>query len=81
MLDGYYVDAIRDSRVALLAGPFLAHAEALAVKDRAVALACELDPWAWFDLHGTCRRPATKVGVLNGRLGLPVRLPAAFTSG
>lgn len=71
---GYYVDIIRGQRVSLLAGPFVTAAEALAIAPAAFALAAELDPFVHFDLQGTCAREADRVGVLNGRLGLPTVL-------
>lgn len=72
MAEGFYVDLISGRKVALIAGPFKTHEAALAIKDRALALADELDQWAWFYTRGTCRYSnCVKVGVLNSRLGLP----------
>lgn len=73
----YYVSLRRESakgvRTSLLAGPFDTHAEALAMVERASDEAYEVDPWTWFDQHGTCslpRREGNPRGVLNERLGL-----------
>lgn len=68
----YFVSLRRDSRVALLAGPFTTHTEALATVDRAVQLANEIDGWTWFDVFGTCSfpTPSHKKGKLNLQLGV-----------
>lgn len=69
----YYVDLRRGKRVALLAGPFETHTEALAMVDRAVALANDLDQWSHFDPFGTCsmpRYPWNPKGRLNSQLGV-----------
>lgn len=71
-LRDYYVSLRRGKRTALLAGPFETHSEALAYVGRAVKLAHELDPWAWFDAHGTCSLPRVSgnpPGKLNKLLG------------
>lgn len=70
----YYVDIIRDKRVALLAGPFETHDEALALVGEVRSIAYDVDPWTWFDLCGTCslpRSPDNPVGKLNDRLSRP----------
>lgn len=69
----YYVSLRRGARTALLAGPFDTHTEALAMVDRAVKLANDLDQWAWFDPFGTMslpRYPWNPKGKLNSKLGL-----------
>ena len=74
----YYVSLIRDKRVALLAGPFATHTEALATVDRAREEAEKVDPRAWFDPCGTCSLPyssANPYGKLNQRLGIVARPP------
>jgi hypothetical protein len=70
----YYVSLVRSpTQFSLLAGPFTAHADALAAVDEAWRMAEEVDAWAHFDSVGTVRMPDayTKPGVLNARLGLP----------
>ncbi|MGF7178388.1 hypothetical protein [Azospirillum doebereinerae] len=69
----YYVSIVRDSRVGLLAGPFIDdHAAALAWVERARAEAERCDPFAVFDAFGTVRLTSSaKPGVLNSILGLP----------
>lgn len=69
---GFYVTMIRSPKlVALLAGPFAEHSEALAMVDRARDMACKLDQWAWFYRFGTSRmEPALRQGVLNDQLGV-----------
>jgi hypothetical protein len=74
----YYVSLRRAERTALLAGPFETHTEALALVDRAVALANDLDPRAWFDPFGTMslpRSPANPYGKLNIQLDAMPRVP------
>lgn len=69
----YYVSLVRGSRTALLAGPFETHAEALAMVDRATALANEVDPRSHFDPFGTVslpRYPWNPKGKLNLQLGV-----------
>ena len=69
----YYVTLQRGSSTAWLAGPFATHDEALAMVDRAVKHANELDEWAHFDLFGTCSLPrvaGNPIGKLNSQLGL-----------
>ena len=80
MNGGFYVSMIREAgtkaqRVALLAGPFDTHDEALALVDRATNLAFEVDPWSGFDAFGTVRMKDEyrKPGVLNARLGIATR--------
>ena len=71
----YYVSTVDGSRFALLAGPFVAHAEACKWVDRARDEACRVDPRAWFYSFGTtAMRPEySKPGKLNERLGLKIR--------
>lgn len=69
----YYVDLRRGKRVALLAGPYDTLTEAMAGVEKAVALAVERDPFAHFDLFGTCHLPKfpwNPKGVFNSQLGL-----------
>lgn len=75
----YYVSLVRDKRVALLAGPFATHTEALDHVDPAWAKAEEIDPFAWFDLCGTCSKPrdaSNPIGKLNAHLGVTPRCTA-----
>jgi hypothetical protein len=74
----YYVSLRRDSRTALLAGPFATHTEALDTVARAVAKANEVDQWSHFDPFGTVsipRSPSNPMGKLNGALGIIARVP------
>jgi hypothetical protein len=65
----YYVTARDGDRVGLLAGPFRQHDFALAVMDRVVEFACELDIFAWFYEYGTARlESGHRMGKFNGRL-------------
>jgi hypothetical protein len=52
---GYYVSCVDGSRVALPAGPFATHEEALAAVDAQRSKWVELDPRAHFAAWGTCR--------------------------
>jgi hypothetical protein len=45
-------------RAAVLLGPYATHAEARAKVDAGRDLACERDPFAWFNRFGTCSAPA-----------------------
>lgn len=69
----YYVSIKDGQKFGLLAGPFKKHAEALAMVDKAKAMALELNPaqavWA---AYGTVRMKDgyTKPGVLNEKLGI-----------
>lgn len=49
---GFYVDLMRDGRVALLAGPFVSESVARQYEKAAVAKANEVDPWSHFDPYG-----------------------------
>ena len=72
----YYVSMIRDSRYALMAGPFATHEEALAMIDPVKREAYRLDQWTDFDSFGTCskpRNPSNKAGWLNVWVGVKVR--------
>lgn len=74
----YYVSLIRGKRVALLAGPFATHTEALAMVDAAREAAYAVDSWTWFDLIGTSSLPylsTNPFGKLNQRLGIVARPP------
>lgn len=53
----YYVSALRDTRTALVSGPYSTHTEALALVDRARDIANDKDPRTVFDAFGTCRIP------------------------
>lgn len=71
-----YVSMIRDRRYALMAGPFLTHAEALLMVDPVKAEASRLDPFCDFDAFGTCSKPrsaSNKDGWLNVYLGIKSR--------
>jgi hypothetical protein len=68
--EGFYVSLIRGSRWALLAGPFDTQEEAEARELDAVHVARQVDPWADFDAHGTCKAPTRRPGILNAKLGL-----------
>ncbi|MGX9443883.1 hypothetical protein ACWX0K_15075 [Nitrobacteraceae bacterium UC4446_H13] len=77
----YYVSIVRDGRKrGLLAGPFATHTEAIANVPAARDEAYNVDPWAWWDLFGTCSLPrdlSNPTGTLNHRLGIvPRSLPA-----
>lgn len=52
---GYYVSCVDGPRVALPAGPFATHAEALAAVDEQRTKWAELDPRTHFAAWGTCR--------------------------
>lgn len=72
----YYVSMVRDSRYALMAGPFATHAEALEMVDAVRKEAARLDPFCDFDAFGTCskRRSAdNKMGFLNVWVGAKPR--------
>lgn len=72
----YYVSLRRDSRTALLAGPFETHTEALGAVASATEEAYRTDPRSHFDLHGTCSLPrnaGNPMGKLNERLGVVPR--------
>lgn len=72
----FYVSLIRDSRYALLAGPFATHDQALAFVQPAKDEAARLDPFTDFDAFGTCsmpRRASNKNGFLNVWLGVKPR--------
>lgn len=76
----YYVSIVRDRRTGLLAGPFATHTEALATVPAAREEAQDVDPWAAFDLFGTCSLPrdlANPMGTLNQRLGVSPRILSA----
>jgi hypothetical protein len=78
----YYASAADGSRLALLAGPFRWHVEALAWVDRARALGVELDRKAWFYGFGTVRMPdGRRLGILNDRLGISGELLAMDAGG
>lgn len=68
----YYVSIVRSAKQrGLLAGPFPTHTEALGWVDKASRLARDLDPWADFDVFGTCSLPrawGNPKGALNDRL-------------
>lgn len=68
----YYVDAADAGKVALLAGPFQTHQQALDIYEQARELALNYgDPRAWFYSYGTCKMPDGKrLGLLNSKLGL-----------
>lgn len=62
----YYVTAIDNGRVHLMAGPFGEHAEALGLVDKAREIAYEHDGRAWFMAWGTSRvEGCEKLGSLN----------------
>lgn len=66
----FFVSMIRDSRTALLAGPFATHEAALASVESACKEANRVDPWSDFDAFGTCSlvAPSGRKGVLNSAL-------------
>jgi len=67
----FYVSMIRGGRTALLAGPFDTHQEALDFVSAARDKATDIDPWACFDLFGTCSTVTRhRRGVLNRFLGI-----------
>ena len=68
----FYVSVLNGPRLALLAGPFQTHEEALAMVDQARETAQRIDPWAWFYAFGTVKMmTGHQPGVLNKDLGLP----------
>ncbi len=67
----YYVSAIDGPSYWLLAGPYLTHAEALALVDRVKALCHDNHPRSFFYSFGTCRSEATKLGSVNAAGLLP----------
>lgn len=71
---GFYVDLKRGAKFALLAGPFPDEATARKYVTPAVKLAHELDPRAWFDLHGVLsfdgKEDPLPPGKLNDRLDI-----------
>lgn len=70
----YFASARDDEgRVALLAGPYREHYEALDVLPRARALASDMDPRGPWYFYGTCRMPSTStaIGKLNDLLAGP----------
>lgn len=72
----YYVSMIRDSRYALMAGPFATHSEALSWVDSVKKEASRLDPFCDFDAFGTCSKPVMehqKIGWLNAYIGAKPR--------
>jgi len=67
----YYVNCADAGRVALLAGPFITHQEAIDLLDKVRDLAHEVDGRAWFYAYGTCKTENGKrIGLLNQKLGL-----------
>lgn len=73
-MKGFYVDLVRASRIALLAGPFASEELARKYEVPAVKLAMELDPWAAFDVFGVVsidnsERPLPQ-GKLNAQLAI-----------
>jgi len=76
----YYVTMIRNpgptQRVALLAGPFIKHDDALALVDRARNIACEVDPLSHWDAFGTSGIESDnhRPGTLNGKLGVSAKI-------
>lgn len=67
-MKGFYVDLVREKRVALLAGPFVSEPVARKYERAAVAKANEVDPWAAFDPFGVVGVPMdlhSKPGRLN----------------
>lgn len=76
----YYVSMIRDSRYALMAGPFATHEEALQMVDPVRKEASRHDPFCDFDAFGTCSKPRdinNKMGWLNVWIGAKPREIAA----
>lgn len=70
-MKAFYVDLVRGSRFALLAGPFPDEPTARKYEKPAVKLAQELDPWAAFDPFGVVSiTDYAKPGVLNDRLDI-----------
>lgn len=67
MLTGYYAAIIRDTRTALLLGPYATHLEAARNLKRAFEMALKLDGFVWFDVPGIYRIEAKKLppGKLN----------------
>jgi len=79
----YYVSLIRDKRVALLAGPFATHTDALATVDAAREAAYAVDSRTWFDLIGTSSLPylsTNPCGKLNQQIGVIARPPSESAS-
>ncbi len=79
----YYVSLIRGKRVALLAGPFATHTDALATVDAAREAAYAVDSRTWFDLIGTSSLPylsTNPCGKLNQQIGVIARPPSESAS-
>lgn len=66
----FYVDLVRGQKIALLAGPFPNEEIARKYEMQAFRVACELDPFASFDLVGVVAIDdgQFKAGILNHRL-------------
>lgn len=68
-MKAFYVDLLRGTRFALLAGPFPSEAVARKYEAEAYREACKVDPWADFDSHGVISiKDFDKPGRLNDRL-------------
>lgn len=78
-MKAFYVDLVRGSKIALIAGPFPDEPTARKYERAAAKLAMDLDPWAAFDAHGVVSiTEHRKPGVLNDRLAIdPADLLAA----
>jgi hypothetical protein len=61
----YFVTALDGPSFYYMAGPYPTHAEALALVDKAKAIAYEHDGKAWFMAWGTARSERTEPGSLN----------------
>jgi hypothetical protein len=67
----FYVSVVDGEQFGLLAGPFATHDEALALVDKAQALAEELNRRAVFYSFGTVQmKTGERDGLLNSRLGV-----------
>ena len=67
----FYVDCVEGEKVAMLAGPYATHAEALAALPAVKIVAQQVDARAHWYAFGTCRTPnGWREGVLNHTLGI-----------
>lgn len=84
MVKNFYVSMIRDSRVALLLGPFANHQDALDRVNDARILPREADPFTDFDSFGTVgienySKPGTLNKFTNPQINaIPVNLAASL---
>ena len=79
-MKAFYVDLVRGTKFALLAGPFPDEPTARKYEAAAAKAAMDLDPWAAFDAHGVMSLEGDnpRPGLLNAKLEIdPADLLAA----